>query len=391
MRNPNTRGNREKRMLGHMTKAMDRSHDNALHRVRVNGNERINTHRAPPTGPRGGFGRGNVNNSRTANNRAAGFAAHLNQAANAMPGLNGLPGPNGMNGPPGPNAINGMNDVNWMMPAQEMFNLLQQQNQMMTQLQERLAQGQFPNNRAQGRSLFDRVQNRGGRGGRGARGGGHMNGHNGQNFHQTDFASTSENGTEGEDTEMGGARREPPNPESTVCKFNLACTNKDCKFAHQSSAAPPNSAVDVNDICSYGAACKNRKCVGRHPSPAAKRVYQNEQECKFFPNCTNMNCPFKHPDMPPCRNGGDCAVDGCKFTHLQTLCRFKPCTNRFCPYKHEEGQRGTFQDKVWTADGSKEHVSDRKFVDPSAPEEVIVPGGPAEGLQEPVAMDQTVA
>ncbi|KAI0007486.1 hypothetical protein F4779DRAFT_629129 [Xylariaceae sp. FL0662B] len=361
MRNGNMRG-REKRMFGQMAKAMDRSHDPALHRVRVTGNERINTHnRAPPTGPRGGPAR---SNNRMTNNRAAGLAAGLNQMAANIPAMPGAPGMNGMNG---------MNDMNWMMQGggagqEQIFNLLQQQNQMMAQLQQQLAQQtQAGGGRGHGRSLFDRVQNpRGGR-----RGGHHVNG---PRPHHAESNGAKETGTEGEDVEMTGAKREPLNPEMTVCKFNLACTNKECKFAHQSPAAPPNTAIDINDVCTYGAACKNRKCVGRHPSPATRRAHQNEQDCKFYPNCTNPSCPFKHPEMPPCRNGGDCAVEGCKFVHLQTMCKYKPCTNRYCPYKHEEGQRGTFQDKVWTADGTKDHVSERKFVDQSGPEELIVPG-----------------
>jgi len=171
-------------------------------------------------------------------------------------------------------------------------------------------------------------------------------------------------------------KREPPNPEETVCKFNLRCTNRDCKFAHQSPAAPPNIPIDVKDVCSFGAACKNRKCVGRHPSPAIKAAHQSEMDCKFFPNCTNPHCPFKHPSMPPCRNGGECKVPGCKFTHVKTPCKFHPCTNRFCPFSHEEGQRGTFQDKVWVAGegGEHQHVSERKFVDENAPEDVVLPG-----------------
>ncbi|KAI1408920.1 hypothetical protein F5Y13DRAFT_182446 [Hypoxylon sp. FL1857] len=362
MRNPTARGGREKRLFGQMAKAMDRSHDSVLHRVRANGNERINSHRAPPTGPRGGFGRGNT---RMQNNRANGIAAHLNQAVANMPPQ--MQGPHGMNG---------MNDMSWMMPpgsTDQIMQMIQQQNEMIQHMQQQLSQPQNQTGgRPHGRSLFDRVQNP-----RGGRRGGHANGHR---LHQADPANANEAGAENEDVEMGQSRREPPNPETTVCRFNLACTNKDCKFAHQSPAAPPNTTVDVNDVCSFGAACKNRKCVGRHPSPAAKRVYQNEQECKFYPNCTNPNCPFKHPEMPPCRNGGDCAVEGCKFTHLQTMCKYKPCTNRFCPYKHEEGQRGTFQDKVWTADGSKEHVSERKFVDSNAPEELVVPGGENEDV-----------
>ncbi|KAI1100502.1 hypothetical protein F4804DRAFT_344694 [Jackrogersella minutella] len=342
MRNAPGRGGREKRMLGQMAKAMDRTHDSVLHRVRANGNERINTHRAPPTGPRGGFGRGN---SRTPNNRAAGIAAQLGPMVG-----NNLP-PH-IQAPPG---MNGMNDLSWMLPGaqEQIFQMIQQQNQMMQQMQQQLnqqgQQGQNAGGRPHGRSLFDRVQNP-----RGGRRGGHANGH--RSFH-ADSATASETGADNEDVDMTQGRREPLNPDSMVCKYNLACTNKDCKFAHQSPAAPPNTTVDINDVCAFGAACKNRKCVGRHPSPATRRAHQIEQECKFYPNCTNPSCPFKHPDMPPCRNGGDCAVEGCKFTHLQTMCKYKPCTNRFCPYKHEEGQRGTFQDKVWTADGT-EHVKD---------------------------------
>ncbi|KAI0021023.1 hypothetical protein F4780DRAFT_739811 [Xylariomycetidae sp. FL0641] len=371
MRNGPARGNRDKRMFGHMAKAMDRSHDSVLHRVRANGGERINTHnRPPPTGPRG---RGN---GRMMNNRAAGITAGLNQMGAGMPGM------------PGPPGMGGMGDMSWMMQGgqqEQIFSLLQQQNQMMAQLQQQIAQQQANGNgRQNGRSLFDRVQRpRGGR-----RGGYHGDGHRAQHF---DATNANETGADGDDVDMGQGRREPPSPERTVCKYNLACTNKDCKFAHQSPAAPPHTAVDVDDVCTFGAACKNRKCVGRHPSPAARRAHQIEQECKFFPNCTNMNCPFKHPDMPPCRNGGDCSVEGCKFTHLQTMCKYKPCQNRFCPYKHEEGQRGTFQDKVWTADGSKDHVSERKFVENGGGEELVIPGAEESAPQEASAMDEGIA
>lgn len=90
MRNgPGNSRPRDKRMLGHLTKAMDRSHD-VLHRVRPqNGNERINTHaRAPPTGPRqngapvrGGPRNmnGRVNNNMTGQQMQQGLAgANLN-------------------------------------------------------------------------------------------------------------------------------------------------------------------------------------------------------------------------------------------------------------------------------------------------------------------------
>ncbi|KAI0175762.1 hypothetical protein GGR52DRAFT_570750 [Hypoxylon sp. FL1284] len=393
MRNNGGPRGREKRMFGHMTKAMERTQDNVLHRVRANGHERINAHRAPPTGPRGAFGRGN--NRGNNNNRAAGFntySGQLDQVANAVPPMHGQPGMN-------------MNEMGWpMVPGQQeqLFNLLQHQSQMMQQLQEQInQQSRGHNGRNQSRSLFDRVQNP--RGGRGR--GGFANGHH--RPHQAETPNGNEVKMEGEDEE---GRREPPNPEMTMCKYNLACGNKDCKFAHQSPAAPPNTAVDINDVCSYGVACKNRKCVGRHPSPATKRAHQDEQVCKFFPNCTNPTCPFKHPkqeckfypncmnpncnfihpERPPCRNGGDCTVEGCKFAHVKVMCKFNPCKNQFCPYKHEEGQRAI------QPDGAKEHVSDRKFVDQNGSEELVVPGGEATAVaaasaEEPAAMDESIS
>lgn len=170
--------------------------------------------------------------------------------------------------------------------------------------------------------------------------------------------------------------------ENTVCRFNLRCTRKDCPFAHQSPAAPEGAPVDVTDTCTYGAACKNRKCTGRHPSPAVKSAHQAEELCKFFPHCANPHCHFKHPDMPLCRNGADCSVAGCKFTHVQTPCKFNPCLNPTCPYRHEEGQRGAFSDKVWTAGEEKPHVSERKFVADEEGEELIKPEGAAEGSSQ---------
>ena len=58
--------------------------------------------------------------------------------------------------------------------------------------------------------------------------------------------------------------------------------------------------------------------------------------------------------------------------------------NPTCAFKHADGQkRGKFQDKVWVANDSKEHVSERKFVDDDGKEELIVPGaGEADNLKQ---------
>ncbi|EKJ68222.1 hypothetical protein FPSE_11593 [Fusarium pseudograminearum CS3096] len=344
MRNGAQRGGRDKRMFGQMNKAMDRPGDSALHRVRgQTGSERINTHgRTPPSGPRtgrGGMGRNNNTNNRSANIQAglAGMAA---------------------GGP-----------QQWMMPggqpnSAELVAILEQQNQMMYQLSQQLMnngghQGGFGQQRRGGKSLFDRTQHPGR--------GNYRKGFNDRQGGNNPSAGEGE----GDDVSMSGEPREPPNPEDTVCKFNLRCTNKDCKFAHQSPAAPPGTSVDVNDNCSFGAACKNRKCVARHPSPAARLAHQSEQDCKFFPNCQNPQCPFKHPSMPLCRNGAGCTNSDCKFTHVKTKCKFNPCLNPNCAFAHEDGQQGGFKDKVWTAGEEAEHVSERKFVDDGAPEELI--------------------
>jgi nuclear polyadenylated RNA-binding protein NAB2 len=360
MRNGNNnRGGRDRRVIGHMNKAMDRSGDSALHRVRgQTGSERINTHgRTPPSGPRGGAARNPRGGAR---------------AANIQHGLQNMAAPPMMMG--------------GAQAPMDVYQILEQQNQMMFQLSQQLMNnngnngnnGGYGHQRRGGKSLFDRVQD--------------PHRRKGQNFnnnhHNKGAEAKAEGSGEGEDVDMGGSKRDAPNPEDTVCKYNLNCTNRECKFAHQSPAAPHGAAVDVNDPCSFGAACKNRKCVGRHPSPATKLAHQSEQDCKFFPNCQNPRCPFRHPSMPLCRNGPDCSTPNCKFTHVKTKCKFNPCLNPTCAFVHDEGQQGGFKDKVWTAE-NPEHVSERKFVGEDGSEELVRPE--EEGMkQDQVAQDTEV-
>ncbi|KAF8853364.1 hypothetical protein BDZ45DRAFT_716615 [Acephala macrosclerotiorum] len=349
MRNGATSG-RDKRMLGHLAKAMDRRpNDSVLHRVRPqNGNERINTHsRGPPTGPRQQqmASRGGP---RMLNNR-------MNNAMAGMPVQQGGAAGNIMN----------------MSPQQQMelYAMLEQQSRLMAQMLN--PQGMpigngvpngFQQQQQPPRSLFDRVPKNARPQNNGFQKGPHAN--------KFEHKPKTEGGAPSSmDVEMSQSQEEI-NPETTACKFNLSCTVVDCKFAHQSPAAPVGAPIDFNDTCSFGAACQNKKCVGKHPSPASHL----QQICKFYPNCTKgPACPFRHP-AKQCRNGGDCAVPGCKFAHTTTMCRFNPCTRPDCPFKHAEGQRGVFKDKVWTPNNAaKEHVSERKFVDENEPEELIVP------------------
>ena len=374
----NGRRNSNKRLIGQLSKAMDRSSDAVLHRVRPQqGTERINMHnRQPPKGPRSDQAR---------NPRMLPSVRTMGPTHGPIP--NGAPGA-----------------IMQMSPQQQMqlFAMYEQQARMMSEILSPLQQQMFmpgmgqpainptfrngapPPSQPTGRSLFERVESKP------QRQNGNFNRRPQQNGvsiklegpRDTDMSNDDlTSSMEVENSQTNPAESSP----DTTCKFNLTCTKKDCPFAHQSPAAPPGTTIDVNDHCPFGAACKNRKCVARHPSPSQKVSHQAEQDCKFFPNCTNPTCPFRHPTMPMCRNGADCTRPNCKFTHVKTKCRFNPCLNSTCPYKHEEGQkRGAFDDKVWVAEGSqeREHVSERKFVDDdAAEEELIVPGNQGMGGQ----------
>ena len=358
-----------KRLIGQLSKAMERSSDAVLHRVRAQqGTERVGMqNRQPPKGPR----------SDAVRQRGV----HL-----------GIPaGPGNVSGQQRP--------LTQLAPQQQMAMLAmyEQQARMMTEMQKLMGampipavnpafhHGMAPQPQQPGRSLFERVESNPRRqNGNFNIKGAHFKGNslkNGNNFHVTSQQDT-EMDNQDVSSSMEVESSQPTSAEmspDTVCKFNLKCSKPDCIFAHQSPAAPPGTTIDVNDHCPFGAACKNRKCVARHPSPAQKTSHQSDQDCKFFPNCTNAACPFRHPSMPMCRNGADCTREGCKFTHVKTKCRFNPCLNPSCIYKHEEGQRrGAFDDKVWQAGESqeREHVSERKFVvgDEGEEEELIVPG-----------------
>ncbi len=360
--------------MGQVNRAMDRSNESVLHRVRQHsGSERINGHgRDAPKGPR------NVQNR----NVRPGMQKALNGMA--MPG-------------------NGMVNNNIMDPSQqgqiqmplspqqqmEMMAMMEQSARMMAQFMPEMMSPNmnpsFPQNGAQqGKSLFDRVEAgpaKRGRGGRTQRNGSLRNNSAGSATDRDAAMELSENPADtGPSSSMEAESSQPQvaDPSTTMCRFNLRCTNKACPFAHQSPVAPEGVTVDMTDTCSFGAACKNAKCTARHPSPAQIKAHQSEEQCKFFPYCTNASCPFKHPSMPMCRNGADCTVPHCKFTHLQTPCKFNPCKNVRCPYKHAEGQRGSYGDKVWTADTvkkeeEKDHVSERKFVEEDGEEELVKP------------------
>lgn len=385
----NLRGGRTRgqRMLGHMNRQLQGGNDRAMHRIKgaAGGAGRINSHaREPPSGPSGPSGPA-----------PRGPRATMQRLGNATPQRQMQQMQQQMN----PNDPN--NPLGQMTPQQQMqlFAMYEQQAKMMAQIFNPGQQGQSPQqaglNGAQqhghSKSLFDRVDARGSRS---------QNNRPAQNHIASADSSM--------DVEASSSQPQSKQDASTTtCRFNLSCSKPDCPFVHQSPAAPPGTTIDTTDTCSFGASCKNRKCTGKHPSPAQAGPMGHalssgrqpntgsgsglasapmlggggvDADCKFYPHCTNPSCPFRHPTMPPCRNGADCTTPSCKFFHNKTACKFDPCLNPSCPYKHAEGQkRGSYRDKVWIAPGSEDgeggHVSERKFIEGEGDEELIRPDG----------------
>lgn len=353
--------NRDKRMLGQLNKTLNQSTDAVLHRVRSTaGTGRINSHasRDPPKGPRNQQLQRNL-----AMTNGRGMPNMQNMPIPGMPGVPAMPNAQGM-------PFMSMED---QMGFYSQLSHMAMQMQTMTQA---IAQsGILPPANQQGKSLFNRVDGR----------------HNRPGSNKADRRhgnNTQQQGTV--DTEMGedvqlsqptnGTAQASSEPSRTVCRFDFNCTKPDCPFAHHSPIASSKTVVepiDMNTECGYGAACKNSHCTSRHPSRAKKFAHQAEQECTFGPFCKKYpNCPFKHPNKRACRNGADCQVEGCPYYHSMIECKHNPCYNYHCPYKHKDGQKQKYSEN----EEGKEHVSERKFVEDGADEEVILPGKENENL-----------
>ncbi|GAB1600022.1 zinc finger CCCH domain-containing protein 14-like isoform X2 [Argonauta hians] len=88
------------------------------------------------------------------------------------------------------------------------------------------------------------------------------------------------------------------------CKFDAKCSRTDCPFSHSfSKTAAPLAAIQ-----SIPAIPSVSPPTPRQP-PSTPTL-----QCKFFPTCKNMNCPFTHPK--PCRYGISCTNKTfCTFYH----------------------------------------------------------------------------
>ncbi|KAF2878028.1 hypothetical protein BDV95DRAFT_556546 [Massariosphaeria phaeospora] len=385
------------RMINQLNKQMNRTDDSALHRVRGSqGVGRINSHsREPPKGPRNQqIGRGL---DAMANGRGMGSMNSMvnvsmppgpmnGMAMGGMPGMPGMPSMPVMPGtgmaPMGQNGMPGMLNTQQHMALMQMY---EQQAHMMQQILQGQTPPTYPNtnfgqgNRNGNKRSSDKSIRMGSK--QGLPPSTKFTKKESQDENMTEGGPITENG---DNMEVETTRKEPSN---TMCRWNMRCGNPECVYVHQSPAAPDGTPVDMNDECQYGAACTNHKCVGKHPSPARKQKFQAEQECAFHPNCRDQaHCPYKHPSVSPCRNGADCTKPGCTFWHTKVMCKFAPCTNMHCPYKHVEGQKQKQKkSNKWVApktedngangeEAKKEHVSERKFIDEAAAEELIIPG-----------------
>lgn len=106
--------------------------------------------------------------------------------------------------------------------------------------------------------------------------------------------------------------------ETTLCRWNLKCTNPLCPYSHASPAnAGPhgdeNAMVLSQEVCKFGAACTNKNCTRSHVSPSiafldrkvasavtntlgGTKLVHTAEACKFQAACTNPSCAYAHFD-----------------------------------------------------------------------------------------------
>ena len=360
------RGGRGNRMLNQINRNIERGAqelpDN-LRRIKGAagvGAGRINSHSGRDAAPRGPKNNSNV---------ARGVSRMMNGRGGAQ---NGMAAMMNANNGVAPGGMDSQTQLQFMQVMEMQANMFQQMLQSMPNQQN----GQYgmghPTRGARG-GRGSRGLTRGGRGGSGQTHTPQLHAVDGKMPDGALPSGPVANGGDGMDVDGGeetsGGRS---SMFSTPCRFDTACTNAACGFAHRGPRTNPETVpvVDMTATCSYGAKCTNNTCTGRHPSPAGAR---STLPCKFYPNCQNASCPFTHPATRPCKNGGDCTVAGCKFGHSQIVCRYNPCLNQACTYKHEAGQkRGKFEDKVWTP-GETKTERFAGFKEEGA-EELILPG-----------------
>nr|CAD7397344.1 unnamed protein product [Timema cristinae] len=94
------------------------------------------------------------------------------------------------------------------------------------------------------------------------------------------------------------------------CKFWPGCRQGDkCSYQHPTTSCKsfPNckfgdKCLYIHPNCKFDAACTRRDCPFTHASPRALASYPvvatsrpSTQVCKYFPKCANTSCPYLHP------------------------------------------------------------------------------------------------
>ncbi|CAG2060698.1 unnamed protein product [Timema podura] len=123
------------------------------------------------------------------------------------------------------------------------------------------------------------------------------------------------------------------------CKFWPGCRQGDkCSYQHPTTSCKsfPNckfgdKCLYIHPNCKFDAACTRRDCPFTHASPRALASYPvvatsrpSTQVCKYFPKCANTSCPYLHPkvstnlwlqDLQACRFGRYCNNKDCTYQH----------------------------------------------------------------------------
>ncbi|KAI8824309.1 uncharacterized protein EV422DRAFT_519682 [Fimicolochytrium jonesii] len=113
---------------------------------------------------------------------------------------------------------------------------------------------------------------------------------------------------------------------ATNCRFGAACTRPGCAFSHPyghgGMARRGGRGGGYN-----GSGARGARGGGGAPPPA----HLQKTQCRFYPNCTNVACPYFHP-VPHTRRASSSASPA---PQTAELCKFEPlCTRENCTYSH---------------------------------------------------------